>query len=30
VIQVRDTTQNGTGPVLTFGAGAWEKFIKSL
>ena len=29
-ILVRDTTQHGLGPVLTFTAEAWERFTASL
>lgn len=30
VIVVRDTKDNGTGPVLAFGGNTWGKFIRSL
>jgi hypothetical protein len=29
-VGVRDTTQNGRGPVLEFGAGAWTEFLAEL
>ena len=29
-VMVRDTTQNGNGPMLSFDAATWQTFIKSL
>lgn len=29
-VLVRDTTQHGLGPVLTFSADVWERFAASL
>jgi hypothetical protein len=29
-IKVRDTKDNGLGPVLTFGASAWETFLATI
>jgi hypothetical protein len=30
VVLVRDTTQNGNGPMLGFTAGAWSEFLTTI